>query len=104
MRSFNSKDFLTYQLPFRFEASANAPKFDNFLKEILPEKNSQLVLPEFLASSFLTNDILKLEKALLLYGSGANGKSVIYEIVLALFGNENITNYSLDNLTNETGY
>ena len=104
MRSFNSKDFLTYQLPFRFEASAKTPKFDNFLKEVLLDKNRQLVLPEFLASSFLINNILKLEKALLLYGSGANGKSVIYEIVLALFGNENITNYSLDNLTNETGY
>ena len=104
MRSFNSKDFLTYQLPFRFEASAGAQKFENFLKEVLPDINSQLVLPEFLASSFLTNDILKLEEALLLYGSGINGKSVIYEIVLVLFGNENITNYSLGNLMNETGY
>lgn len=104
LREFDSRDFLTYQLPFNFDPSAKAPKFEKFLQEVLPDKNSQLVLSEFLASSFLTNDVLKLEKALLLYGSGANGKSVIYEIVLALFGNENITNYSLANLMNESGY
>jgi len=47
---------------------------------------------------------LKLEKTLLLYGTGANGKSVFFEIVNALLGKENVTSYSLQSLTNETGY
>jgi len=47
---------------------------------------------------------LKLEKTLLLYGTGANGKSVFFEIVNALLGIENVSNYSLQSLTNDNGY
>ena len=42
---------------------------------------------------------------MLLYGKGANGKSVFFEIVNALLGGtENVSSYSLQNLTNENGY
>jgi len=47
---------------------------------------------------------LKLEKTLLLFGKGANGKSVFYEIVRSLFGEQNTSEYSLQSLTNENGY
>ena len=47
---------------------------------------------------------LKEEKALILYGTGANGKSVFFEIVNALLGVENVSSYSLQSLTNENGY
>ena len=56
--------------------------------------------------SFLGCDknVLKEEKALVLYGGGANGKSVFFEIVSALLGDQNISNFSLQSLTNENGY
>ena len=41
---------------------------------------------------------------MLLYGSGANGKSVFFEIVNALFGRENVCNYSLNSLTKTDSY
>jgi putative DNA primase/helicase len=47
---------------------------------------------------------LKLEKALILYGGGRNGKSVCFEIMTALLGPNNVSNYSLQSLTNESGY
>ena len=47
---------------------------------------------------------LKEEKALILYGTGANGKSVFFEVVSALLGSENTSNYSLQSLTNDNGY
>ena len=47
---------------------------------------------------------LKLEKALILYGSGANGKSVFFQIVERILGGENIANYSLQDLTDKKGY
>ena len=47
---------------------------------------------------------LKLEKALILYGGGSNGKSLYFSIVIALLGAENVSNYSLHSLTNENGY
>jgi putative DNA primase/helicase len=38
---------------------------------------------------------------LLLLGTGANGKSVVFEILTALFGEENISHYSLHSLQRE---
>jgi hypothetical protein len=75
-----------------------------YLAEVLPDLSAQNVLAEFLGYVFIKNSQLKLEKALLLYGGGANGKSVFFEIVKAILGNENLSSYSLSSLTNETGY
>ena len=41
---------------------------------------------------------------MLLYGSGANGKSVYFEIVMRLLGPENVSNFSLEKLTTEPAY
>lgn len=69
-----------------------------FLNEVLPEIAAQNVIAEYLTFVFVKK--IKFEKMLVLYGSGANGKSVMFEIVNALFGKENATSYSLEDLTN----
>jgi putative DNA primase/helicase len=104
IRPFDPDDFLTYQLPYKYDPSATAPRFMQYLNEVLPDESAQRVISEFLGYVFIPNSILKLEKALLLYGPGANGKSVFFEIVKALLGSENLSSYSLSSLTNETGY
>jgi putative DNA primase/helicase len=103
-RNFNPNDFLRYQLPYEFNPAAIMPKFQKFLDQILPDNDTQKLLSEYLGYIFIPHQILNLEKTLLLYGGGANGKSVIFNIVTALLGQDNISNYSLQNLTNETGY
>ena len=102
IRDFNKKDFLTYQLPFEYDKKAKAPMFMKYLNRVLPDKGCQKILSEYLGYVFTRH--LKLEKILLLYGSGANGKSVFFEIVNQLLGRDNTTNFSLQSLTNETGY
>ncbi len=106
LRPFNQKDFFTYQLPFNYQADAKAPIFQEYLNTVLPDKSLQNILSEYLGSIFIKNgnNKLKLEKVLILYGSGANGKSVFFDVVNALLGKENTSNYSLQDLTNETGY
>jgi putative DNA primase/helicase len=104
IRKYNKSDFLTYQLPFEFDQKAEFPKFKKFLNEVLPEKELQDILAEYLGYIFIRNGVLKLEKVLLLYGTGANGKSVLFEIICALLGKQNITNYSLQSLTGKDGY
>ena len=101
---FNSDDFMRYQLPFYYDLNATSPLFDQFLTQVLPDQASQFVLAEFIASALMKSNQLKLEKALLLYGKGSNGKSVIFEIISALLGRENISNFSLGSLTNDNGY
>ncbi|WP_116789902.1 DNA primase family protein [Flavobacterium psychrotrophum] len=104
LRGFNKSDFMTYQLPFSYDSSARCPKFTNFLNQVLPDKELQLVLAEYLGYIFIRNKVLKLEKVLILYGSGANGKSVLFEIINALVGKQNISVYSLQSLTDSKGY
>lgn len=104
LRPFDSSDFLTYQLPFSYNPNAQAPLFEKYLNRVQPDKVRQNILAEFIGYVFVSVFFLKLEKALLLYGSGANGKSVFYEIMSALLGDENISGYGLDNLTDEAGY
>ncbi|WP_299382573.1 phage/plasmid primase, P4 family [uncultured Lacinutrix sp.] len=101
LRKFKKEDFIKYQLPFSYNENAKSPLFQSFLNKVLPEKELQDILAEYLGSIFIKNDVLKLEKCLLLYGSGANGKSVFYEIVMALLGSENTTNYTLSSLTQD---
>jgi putative DNA primase/helicase len=102
LRPFDRQDFLIYQLPFAHAPSAKAPLFKKYLDRVLPDQGLQFILAEFLAYVFARH--LKLEKTLLLYGTGANGKSVFFEIVNALLGKENVSSYSLQSLTNESGY
>jgi putative DNA primase/helicase len=53
---------------------------------------------------FIKNTVLKLEKGLILFGTGKNGKSVFFEVINALIGQKNISNYSLQSLTDNNGY
>ncbi len=102
LRGFDKRDFLTYQLPFNYDPTATAPIFENYLNEALPDEDSQKVLAEYLGYLFTKG--LKLEKALILYGPGANGKSVMFEVISRLLGESNVCNYSLSSLTDGNGY
>lgn len=105
LRKPEKKDFLTYQLPFKYDETEECPMFDDYLNTVLPDKNNQMILMEYLGYIFVRNKSLKLEKSLILYGTGANGKSVLFEILNAMLGgSNNVSNYSLQNLTNENGY
>lgn len=101
LRPFKKSDFLTYQLPFAYNKDATAPQFQKFLDEVLPEPELQNILAEYLACIFINNKNIKIEKVLLLYGTGANGKSVVFDIIMALLGSKNVSNYSLHSLTSE---
>lgn len=106
LRGFNPNDFITYQLPFEYDPEAKAPIFEKYLNRVLPDTDRQKVLAEYMGFVFVRHgsEAIKEEKALILYGSGANGKSVFFEIINALLGKENVSGFSLQSLTNETGY
>jgi len=97
-------DFLTHQLPFAYVPTATAPRWLDFLNRVVPDEASQQVLAEYLGYVFVAPSQLKLEKVLLLHGSGANGKSVFFEVVTALLGPENVSSYALSSLTGEPAY
>jgi len=98
LRDFNADDFLTYQLQFDYDPNAPCPMFNKYLEEVLPDEQCRLVLQEF-AGYIFTN--LNLEKALLLLGTGKNGKSVFMNIICALVGEENTLRYPLGSFNHE---
>ena len=102
LREPRREDFIRYRLPFPYDPSAKCPIFDKYLVEVLPDQSVRDVLAEFVAYTFTKN--LKLEKTLVLYGDGSNGKGVFFEVVSALLGRENVSTYSIKNLTDEAGY
>ena len=72
---------------------------------MLPDPDSRKVLAEYMGYVFIKNGSkrLKEEKALLLYGTGANGKSVFFEVITAMLGEQNVSYHSLQKLTGEQG-
>jgi putative DNA primase/helicase len=98
-REFDRNDFLCYQLGFEWDPAAKCPKFDKYLGEVLPEAELQAVLQEFVASVFFKS--WHHEKALFLFGSGGNGKSVFYNIIRAMLGEDQVCAYTLTDLGKE---
>jgi putative DNA primase/helicase len=98
------EDFMTYQLPFPYQPDADAPLFFKYLNKVLPKKELQQILAEYIGYVFVRQSTLKLEKALILYGSGANGKSVFFDIINALLGRQNVSTYTLQSITEDKGY
>ncbi len=103
-REFCKDDFLTYQLDFQYDISAKAPLFMKFLEKVLPEKEKRDIASEFFGSIFIKTSFLRLEKMLILFGKGANGKSVLLNIIAALFGRKLVSNITLENLSKDEYY
>lgn len=97
LREYRAEDFLRYCLDFDYDPQATAPMFQKFLDRVLPDKDCQAVLSEYMGYIFSKG--LKLEKVLLLTGSGANGKSTFFNIATAIFGQDNVSSFSLQELT-----
>ena len=95
------KDYFRYVLPYDYNPGADCPMFRRYLDEVMPEKEAQDVLAEYIGWLFIPE--LKLEKVLFLYGSGCNGKSVFVEIIEALVGKDNVSHESLSDLCGEYG-
>ena len=102
LRPPQTSDFLKHQLPFEYQLEATAPMFEAFLNRVLPEPELQMILAEYIGYVFVVG--LKLEKVLILHGTGANGKSVIFDTIYALLGYENVSCYKLATLTRISSY
>lgn len=100
-RDFRKEDYIRYQLDYVYDPNATSPIFDKFLDEVLPEKAAQDVLMEMIGYCFIPTQRMKLERSLLLHGPGANGKGVVFDIVVAIIGEEHISGFSMESLSND---
>lgn len=101
LHDFSKEDYVRYQLGYEYDPDATCEMFDKFLNEVLPEMAAQDVLMEMIGYCFIPTLKLKLERSLMLYGSGANGKGVVFDIVVAILGEEHVSGFSMEALSND---
>lgn len=90
----DKKDCSTNILNFKYDVKATCPKWEKFMNRVIPNKDDQSTLMEFIGYCFLPTH--NYEAFLFLYGkSGANGKSVIMEVIRNFFGEENTSSLQL---------
>lgn len=95
----HSADFLSpVQVPVKFDATARCPMWDKFISEVFPGDSEAIAweIPAWL----MTPDT-SIQKAILLTGDGANGKSTYLRAVLAFVGRQNVAAISLHRLEND---
>ena len=99
LRDHRKEDLFVYTLDYAFDAQAECPQWHKFLDRILPEAESQQVLREFIGYCLMKDH--RLEKMLMLYGGGLNGKSVTLDVIESLLGSVNVSYVSLSDLTSD---
>ena len=95
----NRDDFFRYVLPYSYDPEAQCPLWHKFLDEVLPDRTVQDVMAEGIGLCFAPG--IKSEKMLVFFGHGSNGKSVVLEVASAMFGSRNVSNVTLNDLTND---
>lgn len=81
-----------------YNKDATCPLINKFLSEIVDEGKKEM-LYEILG--FCLFPTYKIQKAIILYGIGANGKSVYLEVIRRLLGRENVSSEPLQKLTKD---
>lgn len=93
----NYRDGATNILKFEYDPSADCPKFRAFLRQAVGEGADRAALMEFFGYCLLPHH--NFERFLFLYGKGgANGKSVILNVLESLFGADYVSHKNLQDL------
>ena len=86
-------------LDYNYDKTAKCDLWHKFLEKVLPDETSRMVLQEYLGLIFADRSKVKIEKMLFLFGTGSNGKSVVFETVTGLLGKENVSHFEIRDLT-----
>lgn len=108
---FSPDYHVTYYHPYEYNPKAKCDRFMNFLHEVLPDRTSRMILQMFLGlglvqrgsayNQYEGRESSKIELCLLLVGTGANGKSVMFDVACSLFGRDRISKMDYADLTAE---
>ena len=115
LKPFSSEYHCVKQYDFNWNPKADCPTWKKFLgmpayknqsideiEGVLPEYPKRVVLQKFLGGGFIDRKKVKFEYLMILYGTGANGKSVIKDVLDGIFGKDEVfPNLQFSALTKE---
>jgi P4 family phage/plasmid primase-like protien len=91
--------FMFFQkLPVRYEPEAECPLIDKFLTEVTSSNEDKTILYEWIGYNLLRS--YPIQKAIMLIGEGANGKSTFLGLLKNFLGPDNLVTKSLQDLEN----
>lgn len=91
-----------YRLPVEYDSqlmNVNRGRWYNFLDQVVPNESYQKILQEYVGYCLVPHAILNYEKALIIYGNGANGKSVFLNAINNMIGDDNVSHITLQDMT-----
>ena len=84
------------QLPIEYDATAECPNIEKFLSEVVPDEKDREAIIQFIGYCLYRS--YPIQKAFMLVGDGANGKSTLINVIKAFLGPENVSTRSLQDL------
>jgi P4 family phage/plasmid primase-like protien len=87
--------FTRASFPYDYQPDAKCPVWERFLEEVLEGDKDRIALLQEWFGYCLTPNTTQC-KFMVLEGEGANGKSVVCEVLTAMLGRENVSNVPLE--------
>jgi putative DNA primase/helicase len=84
LRPHRQSDMITLLAPVAYDPNATCPLWDRSLARVLPDHETRAMLHRFLGYC-LTGDVSE-QVLVFAFGLGANGKSVCFDVVMAILG------------------
>jgi len=99
LRDLKPEDYALARLPVEYDPEATYDEWEQYVREWTEDGKAD-ALQEYVGYC-LHVGALPIDRALLLVGTGANGKSTFLHVVRALLGEDNTTSIGLQTLANE---
>lgn len=97
-----SQDYsFLYKLPYDYDPTVDTTFIRDFFLQSIEEEEALDVLFEYCGSALIPNSVLNMEKMLVLYGSGSNGKSVLLDLIKQTLGDETVSTLELQQFKND---
>lgn len=97
LEPFSEKYFFLNTLPVVYDPAADCPEFKKFLSEVVEPDEVEIIFECFAYTLYRAYPI---QQAVVFYGNGANGKSVLLHALKMFLGRENISGVPLQALGN----
>lgn len=99
-REHRESDLSSMQANFNYDPTASSDVWLRFITDISAGDAKRMSLLQEMAGYVLFNDC-SLQKCFFLIGDGANGKSVLLDVLTSIFGDDNVSNVEMSALTED---
>ncbi len=96
-REHSPSDMSSIQMNYDYDVKAKCPQWEKFIAEIMDDNAPKMKLLQEMAGYILFEDC-SLQKCFMLIGDGSNGKSVLLNVIAAVFNEKNVSNVEMSSL------